>query len=99
MKIGNFLIQSWWIIAFILGVMIVYEHALKQREAVYQQLTEQLTSLQLEKEEVIKQQQNLQRQINSQSDLAWVELTLMRKLGLTPEGQTKVYFFPIEENK
>jgi hypothetical protein len=32
-------------------------------------------------------------QINSQSDLAWIELTLMKGLGVAPEDSQKVYFF------
>lgn len=33
-------------------------------------------------------------EINSQSDPAWVELMLMKNLGLVPEGQIKVFFDP-----
>lgn len=86
-------IQSWWVIAFILICAIIYEHGLKKRDTLYQQLTEQWLSLQKEKQEALHHQQNLQLQINSQSDLAWVELTLMKGLGLVPEGQQKVYFY------
>ena len=85
--------QSWWVIAFILMCAMLYEHGLKKREALYQQLTDQWLSLQKEKQEALYQQQNLQLQINSQSDLAWMELTLMKGLGLVPEGEQKVYFY------
>lgn len=37
-------------------------------------------------------QEDLLLQINSQSDPAWVELILMKGLGLVPEGQTKAVF-------
>lgn len=86
-------IRSWWVIAFILICAMIYEHGLKERDALYQQLTDQWLSLQKEKQEALHQQQNLQLQINSQSDLAWVELTLMKGLGVVPEGQQKVYFY------
>lgn len=89
-------IRSWWVIAFMLLCTIIYEQGLKERNKLYQQLTEQYNDLQQEKKEVLHQQQNLQLQINSQSDLAWVELALMKGLGLVPEGQQKVYFFPDE---
>lgn len=86
-------IRSWWVIAFILICIVTYEQGLKKRDHLYQQLTDQsLASLQ-EKQEVLQHQQNLQLQINSQSDLAWVELTLMKGLGLVPEGQQKIYFY------
>lgn len=86
-------IQSWWVIAFILICAILYEHGLKERDTLYLQLTDQWLSLQKEKQAALFKQQNLQLQINSQSDLAWIELTLMKGLGLVPEGQQKVYFY------
>ena len=87
-------IKSWWVIAFLLLCAIFYEQGLKQRDVLYQQLTDQWTSLQKEKEQALLHQQSLQLQINSQSDVAWIELTLMRELGLVPEGQQKVFFYP-----
>lgn len=85
--------QSWWVIAFLCLSAILYERGLKKRNDLYQQLTEQQVALLQEKQEALKHQQNLQLQINSQSDLAWVELTLMKGLGMVPEGQQKVYFY------
>ncbi len=86
-------IESWWVIAFILICAVFYEQGLKSRDSLFQHLTDQWISLQKEKEEALFQQQNLKLQINSQSDLAWIELTLMKGLGLVPEGQQKVYFY------
>lgn len=71
---------------------IFYEKGLKGREDNYQQLKEQLISLQHEKQKGLELQQNLQQQINSQSDMAWLELTLMKGLGLVPENEQKVFF-------
>lgn len=85
-------IRSWWVMAFVFACAIMYEQGLKERNDLYQQLTDQQFALLQEKQEALGQQQNLQLQINSQSDLAWVELTLMKGLGLVPEGQQKVYF-------
>lgn len=88
----TFFFRSWWVIAFIFTCSILYEQGLKERDNLYKQLTEQLHDLQHEKLRAIELQQNLQLQINSQSDLAWIELTLMKGLGLVPEGQQKAYF-------
>lgn len=87
-------IRSWWVIAFILVCAILYEQGLKKREVHYQQLKEQLLSLQFEKQKSLKLQQSLQLQINSQSDMDWLELTLMKGLGLVPENEQKVFFYP-----
>jgi hypothetical protein len=89
-------VHSWWVITFVLVCTIFYEKGLEEREMLYQHLTQKLTTLQLEKQRALHQRQNLQLQINSQSDLAWVELTLMKGLGLVPDGHKKVYFFPDE---
>lgn len=37
-------------------------------------------------------QEDLLLQLNSREDEAFIELTLMRRLGLVPEGQRKVHF-------
>jgi hypothetical protein len=86
-------IRSWWVIAFLLGCAVLYEQGLKEQDQIYHQLTDQRENLRLQKEEALRHQENLKLQINSQSDLAWVELTLMKGLGLVPEGQKKVYFY------
>jgi hypothetical protein len=45
-----------------------------------------------EKRVASEKRTRLLMQIHSQSDPAWIELTLMRVLGTVPENQTKVYF-------
>lgn len=85
-------IRSWWVIAFVLGCAILFERGMAKREVSYKQMEEILASLQTEKEEVLQERKMLKLQINSQSDPAWIELTLMKGLGLCPEGQTKVFF-------
>jgi hypothetical protein len=86
-------VRSWWVIAFVIFFTIIYEQGLKKRDHLYQQLTEQSIALLSEKEQALRHKQNLQLQMNSQSDLAWIELTLMKELGLVPEGQQKIYFY------
>lgn len=89
-------IESWWVLAFILICAILYEQGLKQRDSLYQQLTQKKKELEHDKVEALLKHQNLQLQINSQADLAWIELTLMKGLGVVPEGQQKIYFYPDE---
>ena len=92
-----FLKRSWWVIAFVFGCSILYEQGLKERNHLYQQLTDHLRVLQQEKQYALELQENLKLQIKSQSDLEWIELTLMKGLGLVPEGQKKVYFYEDEQ--
>ena len=87
-----FIMPSWWVFAFMLLCCIVYERGLQQRDSLFNQLTEQKIYLIKQKESALKRKASLELEINSQSDLAWVELTLMKGLGVVPEGQTKVFF-------
>ena len=80
-------------ILFTLCCYIVYEQALKSYQHDYIALSDQLQKLRNEKIHAIATQKDLIRQINSQNDPAWIEWMLMQELGLTPEGQTKVYFY------
>ncbi len=90
------MIRSWWVILFVLFCLMCYEQGIKQRETDFLKLTEQLLTLQHQKKEALALKQKLLDQINSESDPAWIELTLMRELGLSPKGSTKVLFVSSE---
>jgi hypothetical protein len=80
------------ILLFALVCFMFYEHAMRTRNADLALLLEQRESLVIQRTEASAHQEKLLLQINSQSDPAWVELTLMKGLGLVPDGQTKVFF-------
>ncbi|MBA3722920.1 MAG: hypothetical protein H0W88_11045 [Parachlamydiaceae bacterium] len=86
-------IRSWWVIAFIIFCGILYERGMQKRDIQFQHLSEQLVFIQKDKQKALQHQKKLQMQVNSQSDLAWVELALMKGLGVCPEDQQKVYFY------
>lgn len=90
---NQFFFQFWWVIAFVIGCSIVFERSLKEKSLIFNELTKQLSQLQHAKEQAIVEQQDLLLQINSQNDPAWIELTLMRALGLVPEGHQKIFFY------
>lgn len=97
MKIQTILYQNLlsfsWVIAFLLLCFFLYEEGSKARALEFKQLKEQFAFLEAEKQKAIKIQRDLQLQVNSQSDMAWMELTLMQGAGVCPEDQQKVYFF------
>jgi hypothetical protein len=90
--IEKLFIRSWWVILFMLSCYLSYEHGLQKKDSDFAKLQLQYSELQKKKKMLLAQQEDLDRQINSQSDPAWVELVLMKGLGLVPEGQTKVLF-------
>jgi hypothetical protein len=85
-------IRSWWVILFMLGCYLSYEQGLQKKERDFAKLQMQYAELLKKKKMLQTQQENFRRQLNSQSDPAWVELVLMKGLGVVPEGQTKVLF-------
>ncbi len=87
-----YVIRFWWVIAFCLLCSILYEQGYNKIETDYSKLKEQHNKLEAEKEKSLALQENLLLQLESQSDPAWVELLLMKGLGVVPEGQTKVFF-------
>src|SRR5580692_389483 len=100
-RIGKILeelfVNSWWVIVFMLFCYLFYEQGLKKRERDITKLNEHFQALKKEKEEALSLRYMLTMQINSQSDPGWVEMTLMKGLGLNPEGQTKVHFIKSKE--
>jgi hypothetical protein len=92
MKQKGFVVQSWWVLAFISFCGFTYFHSVGKKNEVLAALDRHLDALCDEKASLLEVKEDLLLQINSQSDPAWIQLTLMKGLGLVPEGQLKVYF-------
>lgn len=90
--IDAIIFKWWWVVLFLLICYMLFEQAERRQKLEFAKL--QQLAVDLEKERVIADEENqkLLLHVNSQSDPAWVELVLMRGLGLVPEGQTKVFF-------
>lgn len=79
---------------FVTCAFVVLEISLKQLEKEGEVLKKQLIDLKSELKMLETQKEYLTRQINSQSDPAWIEMVMKKELGLVPEGQVKIYFSP-----
>ncbi len=55
-------------------------------------LEQRFARLEQKKAELLADREELRSQIQSQSDPAWVEMILMRELGVVPEGWLKIHF-------
>jgi hypothetical protein len=86
------ILHSWWVVLFVLICYAAYERALFYRDIEYNRLHSQLVNMEYETEVASALQKNLKAQINSQSDPVWIELVLIKRLGLVPEGQLKIFF-------
>lgn len=83
--------QFWWVAAFAWICFCIYEQGQKSAWNEYLLLEQKYDRLLREKEIALTERENKIREINSQSDPDFVELVLMKGLGLVPEGQKKVF--------
>jgi len=93
------IIKSWWVFLILSVSYTFYVHGMKKKEKDLAELQGKLKDLQKRKHIALAEQEDLIRQINSQSDPAWIQLVLMKGLGVVPEGQVKVFFTPYSEEK
>jgi hypothetical protein len=90
--IEEIFLRSWWVLFILFLCFGLYEHEHKKRNETSAVLTAQKNEIQYKKIKALENHDYLLTQINSQADPAWIELVLMKKLGLVPEGQTKIFF-------
>lgn len=88
----SFFRKYWWVIAFCLLSYITYDQVMKSRGRDLAEVEHQIHLLQGEKQLVMNEKEDLLLKINSQSDPAWIELMLMKELGVVPDGHLKVHF-------
>jgi len=88
----GFLFRHWWILLFLIVCLILYEQRVNSYRDQQIYLSTRLAELQTEKTMLQARQDDIKLQVNSQSDPMWIELTLMKVLGVVPEGQKKMYF-------
>lgn len=84
--------SSWWVVAFCSVIGLMYLHALKSRNGDLRELSFRFEEMEKEKTMVLQEKEDLQLRIASQNDPAWIEIVLMREIGVVPEGWLKVHF-------
>lgn len=84
--------KSWWVWTFAIICFGLYEQGSMKLEREITSLNTEVNSLARKIADARLEQEELTLQIASFSDPAWVELVLIRALGVIPEGSTKVYY-------
>lgn len=84
--------RSWWVVLFCATVGVVHLHFFKLQKEGVKNLENRLVNMQKEKLAALSLRNDLKERIASQSDPAWIEMVLMRDLGVVPEGFLKVHF-------
>lgn len=88
----SFWSRNWWMVLFCLFTLVSAFHFLKEKQAALSQLALRQKTMEAEKKACFELQDELTLRIASQSDPAWIEMILMRDLGVVPEGFLKVHF-------
>lgn len=84
--------RNWWVVFFCLLTGLIHFHFLKEKKGAVTLLTLRLEEMEKEKWLAFQKKEDLALRIASQNDPAWIEMILMRDLGVVPEGFLKVHF-------
>ena len=88
----NFCIRSWWAIVFSTLSIAFYFQAAHGRTTIFSDLSLRMQEMESDKLALSQEQDDLDLQLQSETDPAWIEMLLMKELGVVPEGWTKVHF-------
>ena len=86
------IIRSWWLLLFLALFFVGFDQVMRHRQKECDEVEARLAQLAGERVHLTAIQEELYLQIASQNDPGWIEMALMKGLGLVPEGQIKVYF-------
>lgn len=81
-----------WVLAFCAVTGFAYFQSMKAKKAAIRELSFRLEEMEKEKWVALQERDDLHLRIASQDDPVWVEMVLMRDLGVVPEGWLKVHF-------
>lgn len=88
----SFWSQSWWVLLFCVLAGGLHVHFMREKKGAVHLLTLRLAEMENEKGNSLQMGDDLRLRIASQSDPAWIQMILMRDLGVVPEGFLKVHF-------
>jgi hypothetical protein len=88
----SILSRNWWVIAVCAVTTITYFHFRNEKKETLSEMTDRLEKMEEKKLLQLEKRDDLQLRIASQSDPAWIEMVLIRDLGVVPEGFLKVHF-------
>jgi len=85
--------KSWgWVAAFCTLIGGIYARSCQEKNIAFSEYAFRMQEMEKEMRLAAQEREELKLKILSQSDPAWVEMILMRELGVVPEGWLKVHF-------
>lgn len=86
------MVRIWWVVAFTIVCTATYFQVVKCRENTLLDLSFRLQEKEKERFIILQEKEDLMLRLQSQNDPAWIEMILMKELGVAPEGWIKVHF-------
>lgn len=86
------IVRSWWMILVILCCLMIFDLTIRHKVDTYQTLQKKEETLKTQLSAANFLKSSLKEEIASFDDPCWMEMVLMRNLGLIPEGETKIVF-------
>lgn len=90
--------NSWWFFLFLISFYFFSSTSFKQKNLEIDRLENQVEKLSMTKDKIYDSNQKLQKHIKSQTDIKYIEKTLVKKLGVIPEGHVKVRFKKLDHD-
>jgi hypothetical protein len=85
-------LDSWWVILFVAFSYLLYSQGINHKQQIHRELLGRLQHLETDRKKLIEEREDLLLQLESQNDPAWIEMVLMKGIGVVPDGQIKVFF-------
>ena len=89
MRVGK---GGWLVVVFCLAAVFIYVRSMKEKKMALSEYAFRLEEMQKERLLACAERDELHLRIASQTDPAWIEMVLMRDLGVVPQGWMKVHF-------
>jgi len=88
----SLVLRSWWMLLFVGVCFALYARGMEKKKKTLFELKDRFCALEKERSAAQDEKEELLLRIRSQSDPEWIQMLLMKELGVVPEGQVKVYF-------
>jgi hypothetical protein len=88
----SWLREWWWVLCFCVVTTSIYFQNMQEKKRKLAELMTRQDSLHREMLLATQERDSLRLQMDSQNDPSWIEMVLMRDLGVVPEGWLKVHF-------
>ena len=87
-----FVVKSWWVYLFCISSFLLFNHFSNIKKEEISILENKRVFLESQRDLALAKREELQVKICSQSDPSWIEVVLMKQLGLVPDGYMKIHF-------